>query len=803
MRKTDLIIAIRSLRKHLVYTWINVLGLAIALCSVFLTYLYTHHEQNFDKAYPESSQINRLVIDGMNWGSKKRTSSLPYIHSRGLKENFPQVEAVSSCLFEYNSELVRAKERYEQAFEEKELIYAEPSFLTIFGPRIIAGDVNLFDRPGKMLLAQSTAKRYFGNERPVGKMMVVGKIEFEVIGVYEDFKPNSSVNPQFLLSMKTMKTNPNEADLFQKEGYYLFQTFVKLAKSADQSILAGELTAFTKGKGLLQGKDQHFVLDPLESYHFNTTDHVPTLAPKADEKLIVWLVAISVGLLLVAIANFGNISMAIALSKTKEIAVRKIIGARKVQIVKGSLFESLLLSLVSFLGALILLEVLLPVFSGFVDRDLSAETSGLITYLVLFSITVFVGLVAGIYPAILMSNIRVMNLFRAGNTGKISKVNFKNVLLSFQFAVTFILLAVTFFMNRQIDFMLSKDPGFEYKNIVVFTPIWFSDRDASTISSFKNELSSMPEVEDITISDIHPLAVLRGHEMDKRDLRRAGASQLILIGGVDCHFFDFYNIRKDMSQDVLDQFCGQSLISVLNQKAIDGFETEVEGKTIINFYGGKVTDYVVQSGVVPDFYYTSVKESPIPMAFIPIGMSNGRNSFSIKLSEGANQTEFISKINRMWWELEPSKPFDLKVLEDEHERLYSSEIKLKSMAGALAIAVCIIAFAGVFALSVFYGRQKLKEVGIRKVLGASFNHLFLLQSKTFLIILAVSCLVAAPVVQQVMKGWMDQFASRVETSYWVYLLTGITLLVCTIFSAGWYSSKVARVNPSEIIRNNS
>lgn len=801
MRKTNLIIAIRSLKKHLVYTWVNVLGLAIALCCVFLTFLYTQHERNFDKAYPDSGQINRLVIDGMNWGSKKRTSSLPYIHSRGLEENFPQVEAVASCLFEYNSALVRAKARYELAFEEQELIYAEPSFLSIFGPEIIAGDVNLFDRPGKMLLAQRTAKRYFGDAKAVGKVMFVGKREFEVIAVYDDFETNSSVNPQFLLSMETLKVDPSAADRFQKEGYYIFQTFVKLDKSADPSVMAGELTAFTKSKGLMQG-GQHFVLDPLEAYHFNTTDYVPTLAAKADEKLIIWLVAISIGLLLVAIANFGNISMAIVLSKTKEVAVRKIIGANKIQIVKRGLFESLLLTFISFLGALILLEVLLPVFSDFVDRDLSAETAGLSTYLVLFVMAMSVGLVAGVYPALLMSNIKVMHLFKAGNTGKISRVNFKSALLSFQFIITFILLAVTFFMNRQIDFMLSKDPGFDYEDVVVFTPIWFSDRDASAISSFRNELVAMPEVEDLTISDIHPLAVFRGHELSKRDLRGAGTSQSILIGGVDCHFFDFYNIRKDMSQDVLDQFCEKSLISVLNQRAIDGFETDAEGKTFIHFYKGRVTDYIVQSGVVPDFYYTSVKDSPVPIAFIPIGASNGRNSFSIKLNKGADQAAFISKVNQMWWELEPSKPFDLKILEDEHKRLYSSEMKLKSMASVLAMAVCVIAFAGVFALSVFYGRQKLKEVGIRKVLGASFNHLFYLQSKTFLMILAASCLVAVPVVQQVMKGWMEQFASQVEISYWVYLLTGLTLLVCTILSAGWYSSKVARVNPSEIIRNN-
>lgn len=802
MLKANLIISLRSLKKHLVYTWVNILGLSIALCCVFLTYLYTHHEWTFDQSYPESQKIYRLVLEGFR-GEGSRTSALPYIHSQGFDDRLPAVEELSRNLFSYNGELVRAKNSFEQAFKEEKLIHAEASFLSIFKPKMIQGDIVFFDEPWKVLLSEKAAKKYFVDEKAVGETMIIGSAEYEVIGVYENFASNSSLRPDFLISMKSLQSNPSEADLFVKSGYFLFQTYLKIPESADLTQLVQDMTADARSRGVLNEVGGHFKLDPLENYHFQTEDYISTLSPKADEKLIVWLMAISVGLLLVAIANFGNISLAIALSKTKEIAVRKIIGARKSQIVKRSLFESLLLSFIAFLVSLILLELSLPVFSNFVDRELATESSGLLTYLVLFSIAIGVGLLAGLYPAVLISNFKIMSLFKTESRENRSGFSFKNLLLSFQFVITFVLLALTLFMNRQINHLLSKDPGFDFENVVIFTPLWFMEQDASKVAAFKEQLLAMPEVQDIAISDISPLTILRENDLSRTQLEEDRARNLsMLIGGVDCHFFDFYNIDTKLTSDITDQFCESSLITVLNQRARDGFEVNTTGKSFVQYYQGSFVYPVIQEGSVDNIHFTSTKEPFLPMAFLPMAISNGRTKFNIRLREGADQGAFIAMLNKTWWEIKPYEPFDLKVLEEEHKRVYSSELKLKTMAGALSLAVCFIAFAGVFALSIFYGKQKLKEVGIRKVLGASFRHLFFLQGKTFLVILLISCVAAVPVVQLLANDWMQQFASRVEQSNWIYLFTAITLVICTVLSAGWYSAKVARVNPADIIRDN-
>lgn len=797
MLKANLIISLRSLKKHLVYTWVNILGLSIALCCVFLTYFYTTHEWTFDQSYPESERIYRLIIEGHR-GSGSRTSALSFIHSEGFDENIPAVEKLSRNLMTYNSELVRAEERYELAFEEKNLIHAEPAFLSIFQPKIIKGDIVLFDQPWKVLLSERAAEKYFGNEKAVGETMIIGSAKYEVIGVYEDFASNSSLRPDFLVSIKSMQTI--DPHMFQTDGYFLFHTYLKLADRTDIAQLEEDLRVSAVSRGVMAESFGNFELDPLENYHFQTEDYISTLAGKADEKLIVWLMAISIGLLLVAIANFGNISLAIALSKTKEIAVRKIVGARKSQILKRSLFESLLLSTIAFLVALILLELSLPVFSNFVERELTSMDTGLLSYLVLLSIAIGVGFLAGLYPALLISNFKVMTLFRRESQEKRARFSFKNILLSFQFVITFVLLALTLFMNRQVNHLLEKDPGFDFENILVFTPAWYGQDMIPQVNTFKDRLLAMPEVADITISDISPLTMLKENDLSRTFLKGEKTEQRLLKGGVDCHFFDFYNMSTNLTSDVTKQFCEASKIVVLNPVAKEGFGDDTEGKSFLH-YSGEVIFPVIQEGSIDNIYYTSTKEPFLPMAFVPIGISAGRYKYSIKMKESANQSAFISQLNEMYWEIKPYEPFDLKVLEDEHKRVYSSELKLQTMAGALSVAVCIIAFAGVFALSIFYGKQKLKEIGIRKVLGASFRNLFFLQSRTFLIILIISCLAAIPVVQLLAKDWVQQFASQVEQSSWTYLFAAVTLVVCTIISAGWYSAKVARVNPADIIRD--
>ncbi|MCE7990523.1 MAG: FtsX-like permease family protein [Roseivirga sp.] len=804
MFKTNFIIATRSLKKHLVYTWINVLGLGVALCCVFMTYVYVSHEVSFDTAYPESETLHRLVMDGMNSDIMSVHSNLSYVSTEGVKEAFPAVEEIARGLFAYNSELVRSKDRYDLAFEEKELVYTESSFIAMFGLKVQLGDGGQLERPNTVLISEKVAEKYFEGTYAIGKLLLIGDSELEVVGVYKDFPSNTSISPEFVISLQTLKVSPDYEQHFNHPMMLLFQTFLKLNPGTDKATLAEQLTTLARDKKVLVSGVEEYILEPIQDYHFTSSDYMPQFKEQADERLMTWLIAISIGLLLVAIANFGNISLAVALSRTREVAVHKIIGAHKMQIIKRSLMESLLLSAMAFFVGLVFMELFQPDFERFVGRDLEQAGLGIGSYAILFAIAMGVGLIAGLYPSILISNIKVMSLFKSGlNLGN-SRYSVKNLLMSFQFVITFVMLALTFFMNRQIDFMLSKDLGFDFENRLVMNSSWnyARDNDRSVMQNFENELMAMPEILDVTLSDVHPVSVLRKNALRSKKLEGGEVEQSILMAGIQCDFFDFYNIETSFGESISELFCTDGRVVVLNEAAINGFGDNVAGKILPHFKGAENMNFMIQSGSVKNFHLTSVKNDFVPLVFVPLINVNAASFFSIRVNDNVDQKLLFDKLNALWWKYEPSEPFRITALEDEHKRLYSSELKMKSMTSALAMAVCIIAFAGVFALSVFYGKQKLKEVGIRKILGASFGQLFILQSKTFFIILIISSLIAIPMVQLASDSWINQFAFRVAPSNWVYVFTGLTLILCTLLSSGWYSAKVARTNPSEIIRDN-
>ncbi len=794
-------VILRGLRKNLIYTWTNVLGLAIAFCFVFLTAIYLIHEYTFDQSYPESEKIHRLVLTGSASDLSSTSSSHPFILSADYLENYSSIESmVRAYNNSYVSDLVRTKGEREKAINEKGFWYVERGFLDMFGVKPISGGFEMFDVPGTVLISESVYKKLFDAEHAVGKKLLVGDEEFEIIGVYKDFPSNSSLDPRFMISMETMKSIPHFKPYFESKGYIMFQVFMSLNSNSDVENLESELTQLAKDQGFFN-KKANLILEPFEDYHFSNLDIAKPYHPKADKRLVVWLVVISICLLAVAIANFGNISLAVALQRSKEIAIHKIIGARKGQLVKKSLSQSLLLSLISFVIALILIESLVSLYSGFVERKLTIGVFGIWTYGILLVFTSIVGLVAGIYPSVIVSNFKISGLFNSFSGNGKSKSFIRKALLTFQFFIAFGIISTMLFMNRQLEFMLSKDPGYAFKNTLVLQSSWFQGGDEATIQTFKDQLMAMPEILDIALSDAHPVRALEVNDLRRAGFRDGWEKVSLMNIGIDCHFFDFYNISTNFDDDVISLFCTESKVGLLNETALNSFDNEPIGKRLPTFYGKAKPGYIIQEGTVTDFHFSSVSEAIPPMLFIPMSLSNGRAHYSIRYSENTNVGELIQRLQEMWWEREPSESFVLRDLEEEHSRLYSSEIKMMQMTGILGAGVCLIAFAGVFAMSVFYGRERLKEISIRKVLGAGTGHLFGLQNRLFIIIMSISILIALPVVFRVVDSWISQFAYRTNQPVWLFAVAGVIMLGATILSAGWYSLKVSKTNPADILRD--
>ncbi|KYG72714.1 FtsX-like permease family protein [Roseivirga echinicomitans] len=795
----NLRIILRSLRRNLIYTWTNVIGLAIAFFFIFLTSIYLIHEYTFDQSYPDSGKIHRLVTTNSASSVSANSSSYPFILSSSYLEKNPSIASlVRAYNNSYVSELVRPSEEREKAFEEKGFWYVERGFLEMFDVKTVNGDLGMFDVPGTVLISESVREKVFEGEEVVGKRMLVGDDEFEIIGVYEDFPSNSSLDPRFLISVETMKSDPDYSDYLTSSGYHMFSVFMSLNEGTDIDALEVQLMQQDKGD---ESRGEKYELESILDYHFSDLDSTGSFRPKADEQLVIWLVVISICLLAVAIANFGNISLAVALDRSKEIAIHKIIGARKIQLIKRSLIQSLMLSFISFICALILIEVLIPIYSQFVDRELTVAIFGFRTYLILLAFTSMVGLIAGIYPALIVSSFKVSSLFNSFSRNSRSKSLIRKGLLAFQFFIAFGIISAMLFMNRQLEFMLSKEPGYDFTNTLVFQSSWFQGRDESTIQTFKDRLMAMPAIQDIALSDEHPMKALGVNDLQKPGFRDGWEKVEILTLGIDCHFFEFYGIEENYDADVISLFCGDSKVALLNETALNTLENEPIGKLLPSYYGKSKPGYIVQEGAVSDFHFTSVSE-PIPaMLFVPLSYSNGRAHYSIRYSDNVNLGELIQTIQQMFWEFEPSKPFVLKVLEEEHKRLYSSETKMMQMTSVLGVGVCLIAFAGVFAMSIFYGRERLKEISIRKVLGAGVTQLFGLQNRVFVIAMLVSIVIAVPLVISIIDSWISQFAYRTDQPLWLFGVAGLIMLGATLLSSGWYSLKVAKSNPVDTLRD--
>lgn len=796
-------IIFRSLKKNLIYTWTNVIGLAIAFCFVFLTSVYLIHEYTFDQSFNESEKIHRLVHTGSASDLSSTSSNHPYILSSSYLTNYPSLESVVRAYNNpYISELVRTRGEREKAVEEESFWHVERDFLRMFDVEPIIGGFEMFDVPGTVLISESVYEKIFEGEYAIGKKLLIGEDELEVIGVYKDFPSNSSLDPRFIISIETMKSNPDYSDYFDSKGYIMFQVFLSLNKDSDVETVGTQLTQLAIEEAFFYQKgNDKLELESLEDYHFSKLDIDLAYRPKADEQLVVWLLVISICLLAVAIANFGNISLAVALDKSKEIAIHKIIGARKIQLIKKSLIQSLVLSSISFVFALILIEVLNPFYSQFVDRELTVAIFGFWTYLALFTFTSIIGLIAGIYPSLIVSSFKVSSLFNSFSGNNRSKTLIRRSLLGFQFFIAFGIVSAMLFMNRQLEFMMSKEPGYSFENTLVFQSSWFQGGDESTIQTFKDRLMAMPGIEDITLSDEHPMRALGGNDLRRAGFKDGWEKVKLLNIGIDCHFFEFYGIQTNYSDDVISLFCTDSKVALLNETALNTLENEPIGKLLPSYYGKSKPGYIVQEGEVSDFHFNSVSKAISPMAFMPLSFSNGRANYSMRYSDNVNLSELIETIQQMWWEIEPSEPFVLKILEDEHKRLYSSEIKMMQMTGVLGVGVCLIAFAGVFAMSVFYGRERLKEISIRKVLGAGVGELFGLQNRVFLLVMLVSIVIAVPIVMKVMDAWITQFAYRVNQPSWLFVVAGLIMLVATFLSSGWYSLKVAKSNPADILRD--
>jgi putative ABC transport system permease protein len=795
MLKNYLKITLRTLWKDKGFSFINVSGLAIGISTCILISLYVLDELSYDTFHKNARNIYRLteLLHLPKEVRPQAVTSPPMAHA--LQQNFPEVK--KTVRFTQSSRLLTYQDK---KFFDTQIWYADSSLFELFSFPMIKGEPQsaLID-PYSIVLTEKAAKKYFGDSDPLGKAMSLSDtIPLTVTGVVKDIPSNSHIQFDVLLSFSTIvATNNNQQnDNWFNNGYY---TYALLEDGTDYKNLAtryGEHLKKLMGKATEEsGLWYEFVFQPLSDIHLRSTAPYD-MGPNGNIKYVYIFSIVAALVLLIACANYINLSTARAMNRAKELGIRKVIGAKRKQIVQQLLGESFLVTFISFVIGVAIVTAALPKFNTITNKSMDARF--LFTPAVISSaLTIFLLIVmlAGGYPAVLMASfspIRTLtNYVRQGRESGLIRKG----LVVFQFTMSIILIAGTIIIFRQMDFLQNKNLGLDKEQIL---QLRMRDNINPKYQLIKEEMSKVPSVIIATATNfsygngISNIAMLPEGAADNEITSEA-------VFGVDHNFIPTFkielvagrNFSKDIPTDEADAF-------IVNESAVKHFnwgtpETALGKK--IDWGLGKKGKVI---GVVKDFNYTSLHETiqPLIIHIIP----NWFNLITLKVNAD-NIPETIEQLEEKWNALNLDSPFDYSFLDADFEKLYRAEQQTQSIVGFLASLAIFIACLGLFGLAAFMAEQRTKEIGVRKVLGADVLGIIALLSKDFLVLVGIAIVIALPISWFVSTKWLNSFAYRTDLTWWIFAIAGVIAILISLLTVSFQSVKAAMANPVNSLRN--
>lgn len=815
MIRNYLKVAFRSIFRNRLTAFINILGLALAMACALLIYLYIVDEISYDKYNSKIERIYRITRDfkSPDGSVSLHLSSVAPPIGPLLKNDFGEIEEMARTI---NYELVIGQEENGELvknFTEEHLFLAEPAIFNIFDINVKAGDPEkALSRPFTVMLSSSAAKRYFDDEtQAIGKRLRANNaFDIEVTGVYEDFPDQAHWHPELLVSFITME---NE-NIYGREGLETnwgnnaFGTYVLLEEGADPKKLDTQFPAFLdKHYGTYAianfGAPQDFVASKVTTLYTQKVADIHLHSHLDDEIEVngninnVYMMGV-IGLFIILIAsfNFINLSTARATKRAKEVGMRKVVGAIRGQLITQYLSESILITLIAMTLSLGLAFIGLDWLNSFTYKNLSLNLFQQPILLIgLIGVSVFIGLLAGIYPAFIVSGFKPA-LTLKGQQGSIKgKGAIRKVLVVSQFSISVVLLIATSITIQQLNYLNSRDLGFDKDQIITLN---FFRELQPTYDAFHNELLRSSAIKNAGRSSRIPT----GRLLDSQGSPRiANGDSLVNTEittknvRVDEDFFPTYDIPviagRNFSKSVSTD---DSLAFIINETAAKayGLTTPEEGINKDFAYGG-VTGKLI--GVVQDFHFESLHQDIIPIVF-----HQGRsNAISVKIA-GNNIQEGLQQIEKVWNEFLPNRPFEYEFLDQRYRQLYETEQSQSQLFTIFSGLAIFIACLGLFGLATFNTLQRVKEIGIRKVLGASVPTILGLLSKEIVMLILIANLIAWPIAWIFMNKWLDTFAYHIEMNLLIYIVSGVIAVLVALITVSTQTVKAAMTNPSNTLR---
>ena len=801
-------VTVRNLIKHKFYSFINILGLTAGVSCFLMILLYVADEVSYDKYHQEADQIYRLDFLGTINGNTFNTclSSVPA--AEALVNDYPEVK--EAVRLRQRSEYLVKKLDGEQTFKEQRVVFADSNFFSFFGLPVVQGDPNsMLKGPDKVAISQSTAKKYFGENDPLGQTLVFGNdYKYEVTGIFADIPRNTHFHFDFMLSMVSLDESRNKIWMS-----FNFVTYLRLQEGTSPEVLESKFPALVEkyiGPEVEQfmgmdlesfisaGNAAGYSLFPLKDIHLHS-DKLGELEANGDINYVYLFAAIAFFIMLIACINFMNLSTARSANRAKEVGIRKVLGAYRHLLVKQFLVEALVLSCVSFMLAYIVCFILLPSFNELAGKELVYSDLLSLDFIgLMFSLMIVVGLLAGSYPALYLSKFRPSETLKGKVTLGMKSGLIRSGLVVFQFSLSIIMMVGTAVVFDQLAYIQNKKLGFDKDQVLMISDAWLM---GDKIEAFKNEVVAGSQVKAGTITSYLPVGTNSNNTIFFEGMDTKNQSHVISNWRVDHDYLSTLGMHIIEGRDFSRDMQSDSTAIILNQAAVRefGFDDPI-GKTISTF-GGREEEMTIESykviGVVKDFHYESLRSTIYPMVLY-LGHSRGYVSFKLSGNDLNSTLDFI---RNKWDEFAPGKPFQYSFMDQRFNSIYEAEQQIGQIFGVFAGLAILIACLGLFGLAAFTSEQRHKEIGIRKVLGASVVGIMSLLSREFLKLVLIAFCIAAPLAYFGMDRWLSDFAYRTDLSLMTFVLSGVLAIAVAWITMSYQTMRAARSNPVNALRS--
>ncbi|MCF0053249.1 ABC transporter permease [Dyadobacter sp. LJ53] len=798
MLKNYLKIAFRNIWKNKVFSGINIMGLAIGMAACILIMVFVFYENSFDKIH--SKNIHRLdevqKFKGMVAPQKVALSMFPM--GPTLKNEFPEIK---------NFVRIKKFDNVAMLYQEKKseltsALWVDANFLEMFDYKLIDGQKgDVLKEPNSAVLSEKSAASIFGNQNPIGKSIIhygEDTLTFKVTGVMKNVPANSHLQFEALFSFSTI-IKPNYMDNW---GGNWLVTYLELASGADIAALEKKFPAYL-GRHMSKENASYYelFLQPLADVHGKSTEitHDYINYQKFDRSYTYIFSVIGIIVLVIACVNFMNLSTARSTGRAKEVGIRKSIGAQRFQLAGQFIGESVLLAFMALVLAILMVKLLVPVVSNFSQRalDFAFFTNPSLLFGILFG-TVVIGIFSGLYPAVFLSSFQPIMVLKG--TLRTGKASFRNWLVIAQFSSAVFLIIATGFAAKQLRYMEQKDPGFDKEQVVI---IPLDSKSGPKYQALKQELLSSSFVSGVTGSqqrlgnNLHQTGVTFHGEGPQKEI---ASSQVV----VDPDYLSLYKIKiiagRNFREDAADNAKAYIVNESLAKELLKDQPTLTLQTLIGKHFGFSGMDSAgVIVGVAKDFNFNSLHHK-IETLCLFNQKDWGYEEMSVRI-KGKDAKQAIAGIQSVWNNIVPEQDFKYSFLDDHFATLYKADSQVSEIVGILAGLAIFVSCLGLFGLASYSAERRVKEIGVRKVMGASVAGIVALLSKDFLKLVVASILIATPVAWWAVSTWLKDFAYRIDIEWWIFALAGALSVVVALLTISFQSIKAALTNPVKSLRS--